>query len=63
VGGALASRVGVGRCPSRGNARCHEGLDVEVTVAAQVGGKGFNGSSTFSFFLAGDAIARMTIRA
>jgi hypothetical protein len=33
-----------------------------VTVAAQVGGDGFNGPSHFAFELAGDRVARMTIR-
>ena len=36
--------------------------DGEVSVEADVGGNGFNGPSTFKFSLAGDAIARMTIR-
>ena len=34
-----------------------------VTVAAQVGGGGFNGPSHFTFEVAGDRVARMTIRA
>jgi hypothetical protein len=33
-----------------------------VTVAAQVGGNGFNGPSHFAFQLAGGRVARMTIR-
>ena len=32
-------------------------------VTAQVGGDGFNGPSHFSFEVAGDRVARMTIRA
>jgi ketosteroid isomerase-like protein len=35
----------------------------ETTVAAIVGGAGFNGPSHFSFRLDGDRVARMTIRA
>lgn len=35
----------------------------ETTVTAQVGGNGFNGPSHFTFVVAGDAVARMTIRA
>ena len=34
-----------------------------VTVAAEVGGDGFNGPSHFTFEVAGDRIERMTIRA
>jgi hypothetical protein len=34
-----------------------------TTVAAQVGGRGFNGPSHFTFELDGDQVARMTIRA
>jgi hypothetical protein len=32
-------------------------------VRARVGGSGFNGPSTFTFLVAGDAIERMTITA
>jgi hypothetical protein len=35
----------------------------ETTVAAQVGGDGFNGPSHFAFTVSGDRVARMTIRA
>jgi ketosteroid isomerase-like protein len=35
----------------------------EIVVTAQVGGKGFNGPSHFSFQVAGDKVSRMTIRA
>jgi hypothetical protein len=35
----------------------------DTTVAAQVGGDGFNGPSHFTFRIAGDRVARMTIRA
>jgi hypothetical protein len=35
----------------------------ETVVAAQVGGDGFNGPSHFAFRVAGDRVARMTIRA
>jgi hypothetical protein len=35
----------------------------DTTVTAQVGGKGFNGPSHFTFRVAGDRVARMTIRA
>jgi hypothetical protein len=35
----------------------------DVTVTAQVGGNGFNGPSHFTFRVAGDRVARMTIRA
>jgi hypothetical protein len=35
----------------------------DVTVTAQVGGSGFNGPSNFTFRVAGDRVARMTIRA
>ena len=34
-----------------------------TTVAAEVGGRGFNGPSHFTFAVAGDKVARMTIRA
>lgn len=34
-----------------------------VTVAANVGGDGFNGPSHFTFNIAGDQITRMEIRA
>jgi ketosteroid isomerase-like protein len=34
-----------------------------TVVTAQVGGDGFNGESHFSFDVAGDKVARMTIRA
>jgi SnoaL-like domain len=34
-----------------------------TVVTAQVGGDGFNGPSHFSFDVAGDRVARMTIRA
>jgi hypothetical protein len=33
-----------------------------VTVSAEVGGRGFNGPSHFTFALRGDRVARMTIR-
>jgi hypothetical protein len=33
-----------------------------ISVHADVGGNGFNGPSTFTFLVAGDAVARMTIR-
>ena len=35
----------------------------DVTVLAQVGGRGFNGPSHFTFRVDGDRVARMTIRA
>jgi hypothetical protein len=35
----------------------------DTTVKAQVGGKGFNGPSHFTFHVAGDRVSRMTIRA
>jgi hypothetical protein len=35
----------------------------EVTITAHVGGNGFNGSSHFTFRVAEDRVARMTIRA
>jgi hypothetical protein len=35
----------------------------ETVVTAQVGGDGFNGPSHFAFRVAGDRVARMTIRA
>jgi hypothetical protein len=35
----------------------------ETTVTAQVGGRGFNGPSHFTFRTAGDHLASMTIRA
>jgi hypothetical protein len=35
----------------------------ETTVAATVGGGGFNGPSHFMFRVSGDRVARMTIRA
>jgi hypothetical protein len=35
----------------------------DTTVTAQVGGRGFNGPSHFTFRVAGDRVARMTIRA
>jgi ketosteroid isomerase-like protein len=35
----------------------------ETVVTAQVGGNGFNGPSHFRFRVAGDRVARMTIRA
>lgn len=35
----------------------------ETVVTAEVGGRGFNGPSHFSFRVAGDRVARMTIRA
>jgi hypothetical protein len=35
----------------------------ETVVTAQVGGDGFNGPSHFAFAIAGDRVARMTIRA
>ena len=34
-----------------------------LAVTADVGGKGFNGPSTFTFDVDGDRVARMTIRA
>jgi hypothetical protein len=37
--------------------------DDGTTVAAQVGGNGFNGPSHFTFRVEGDRMARMTIRA
>jgi hypothetical protein len=37
--------------------------DDGTTVAAQVGGNGFNGPSHFTFVVEGDRLARMTIRA
>ena len=37
--------------------------DDETVITAQVGGDGFNGPSHFSFRVAGDRVARMTIRA
>ena len=40
-----------------------EERDGAVTVAAQVGGGGFNGPSHFTFDVADDRVARMTIRA
>src|SRR5205823_306859 len=36
--------------------------DAETTIAADVGGKGFNGPSHFSFALRDDRVSRMTIR-
>jgi hypothetical protein len=39
-----------------------EAGDDGVTIGAQVGGDGFNGPSHFSFAIAGDRVARMTIR-
>ena len=41
----------------------HHAHQDEVTVAAQVGGDGFNGLSHFTFRVAGDQVDRMTIRA
>jgi hypothetical protein len=35
----------------------------ETVLTAQVGGRGFNGPSHFAFRVAGDRVARMTIRA
>jgi hypothetical protein len=35
----------------------------ETVVDAEVGGRGFNGPSHFAFGVAGDRVARMTIRA
>lgn len=35
----------------------------ETVVAAQVGGRGFNGPSRFAFTLEGDRVRRMTIQA
>ena len=35
----------------------------ETTVSAEVGGKGFNGPSHFTFAVRDDRVARMTIRA
>ena len=40
-----------------------ESSGADTTVAAQVGGKGFNGPSHFTFRVSGDRVARMTIRA
>ena len=37
--------------------------DGETVVTARVGGDGFNGQSHFAFRVAGDRVARMTIRA
>src|SRR4051812_8026795 len=34
----------------------------ETTIAAQVGGKGFNGPSHFTFAVRDDLVSRMTIR-
>jgi hypothetical protein len=34
----------------------------ETTITAQVGGKGFNGPSHFTFKVRDDLVARMTIR-
>ena len=34
-----------------------------TTIAAEVGGRGFNGPSHFTFAVEGDKVARMTIRA
>ncbi len=39
-----------------------EERDGETVVTAQVGGRGFNGPSHFAFAVAGDRVARMTIR-
>jgi len=36
--------------------------DGETVITAAVGGRGFNGPSHFSFRVAGDRVARMTIR-
>ena len=35
----------------------------DTTVTAQVGGRGFNGPSHFTFHVEGDRLTRMTIRA
>jgi hypothetical protein len=35
----------------------------DTTVTAQVGGRGFNGPSHFTFHVDGDRVTRMTIRA
>ena len=40
-----------------------EQQDGATTVTATVGGEGFNGPSHFTFDVAGDRLARMTIRA
>ena len=40
-----------------------EQTDGDTTVTATVGGEGFNGPSHFTFKLADDHVARMTIRA
>jgi hypothetical protein len=43
-----------------------EGVDTagdDTTVTAQVGGRGFNGPSHFTFRVDGDQVSRMTIRA
>jgi hypothetical protein len=36
--------------------------DRETTVAADVGGEGYNGASRFTFSVRGDLVSRMTIR-
>jgi hypothetical protein len=40
----------------------HIGPDGDVTIAADVGGDGFNGPSHFTFRLRDDLVSRMTIR-
>jgi hypothetical protein len=40
-----------------------EERDGETVITADVGGKGFNGPSHFSFRVEGDLVSRMTIRA
>ena len=40
-----------------------ETAGADTTVTAQVGGRGFNGPSHFTFHVAGDHVSRMTIRA
>lgn len=37
--------------------------DTRTVLIAQVGGKGFNGPSTFTFVVDADSVSRMTIRA
>jgi ketosteroid isomerase-like protein len=40
----------------------HEGSDGDMTIAADVGGDGFNGPSHFTFRLRDGLVSRMTIR-
>ena|SRR5690349_11354511 len=44
-------------------ARDGDGDGDAIVVTAEVGGDGFNGPSHFTFAVAGDRVARMTIRA